>query len=201
MSNILIGTICLIAASLVWGLVHSVLASYRVKDAFRRFVGPLAFDRFYRFAYNVFALISFLPILALLYIFPDQPLYTIPVPWVYLTIAIQAVAVIVLIAAVAQTGPLEFMGLAQLTAGSERKPPILMTNGFYAYVRHPLYTGILVFIWLIPEMTVNRLVFFAALSIYLLIGAYFEERKLLKDFDPAYAAYKSKTPMFIPKIL
>jgi protein-S-isoprenylcysteine O-methyltransferase Ste14 len=35
-------------------------------------------------------------------------------------------------------------------------------------------------------------------TIYILIGAYFEERKLSREFGAAYADYKSKTPMLIP---
>jgi protein-S-isoprenylcysteine O-methyltransferase Ste14 len=77
---------------------------------------------------------------------------------------------------------------------------VLVTDGWYAYVRHPLYLGTLILFWLVPEMTVNRLAIIAALSIYLVVGAYFEERKLLKDFGEAYAEYKAKTPMLIPKI-
>jgi protein-S-isoprenylcysteine O-methyltransferase Ste14 len=35
-------------------------------------------------------------------------------------------------------------------------------------------------------------------TVYILVGAYFEERKLLREFGAAYAEYKSKTPMLIP---
>ena len=181
-------------------MVHSILAAHTVKETIRRALGQPAFDRWYRFIYNIFALVSFLPLMAVLYIFPDPLLYRIPAPWVYLTILIQVLSVVALVAAVIQTGPLEFIGLAQLTKVEEAKSGQLMTSGFYAYVRHPLYTGTLVFLWLIPEMTVNRLIFFAALTLYILIGAYFEERKLLKDFGTAYAEYKAKTPMLIPKV-
>ncbi len=200
MSNNYTGTIYLVCASLLWGVIHSILASHTVKNALRRAAGAPAFDRLYRFSYNFFSLASFFPIALMLYSFPDRPLYSITSPWVYLTVLIQGLAAIVLIASVMQTDPFEFMGLTQLTEISERKPPVLTTDGFYSYVRHPLYTGSLVFIWLIPDMTVNRLALFAVLTLYLLIGAWFEERKLLKDFGPAYAEYKAKTPMFVPKI-
>jgi protein-S-isoprenylcysteine O-methyltransferase Ste14 len=100
-----------------------------------------------------------------------------------------------------QTGPFDLLGLEQLTAVGESKPAALVTDGLYAVVRHPLYTGSLVFIWFIPSMTVNRLALFAALTLYTLIGAWFEERKLLKDFGAAYAEYKARVPMFIPKMV
>lgn len=195
------GTIFLLLASILWGVVHSILASHSVKAVLRRAAGALAFDRLYRFSYNVFALSSFYPIALMLYTFPDRHLYSIPSPWVYLTVVLQAIAAIVLISAVVQTGPAEFIGWEQLSGMGESKPPVLMTDGWYAYVRHPLYTGILVFGWLIPEMTVNRLALLIVFTLYIIIGAWFEERKLLKDFSPAYAEYKARVPMLIPKLV
>lgn len=139
--------------------------------------------------------------MVMLYTFEDRPLYSIQSPWIYLTVIIQAIAAIVLISAVVQTGPAEFIGWEQLSGVTASIPPVLMTDGWYAYVRHPLYTGILVFGWLIPEMTVNRLTLLIIFTLYILIGAWFEERKLLKDFAPAYAEYKARVPMFLPKIV
>jgi protein-S-isoprenylcysteine O-methyltransferase Ste14 len=197
----MMGTIYLICASILWSAVHSLLASHTVKGALRRAAGPPAFDRLYRFSYNFFALASLFPVALMLYTFPDRPLYSIPSPWIYLTVIVQGLAAITLIAAVMQTGPFDLLGLTQLTEIGESKPAALVTDGLYAIVRHPLYSGSLVLIWLIPSMTVNRLALFAVLTLYTLIGAWFEERKLLKDFGAAYAEYKARTPMFIPKIV
>lgn len=195
------GTLYLIVASVLWGVVHSLLASHVAKDAIRRFSGPLAFDRLYRFSYNFFSLASLFPIAAILATFPDRSLYSIPSPWVYLTSVIQGLAIMLLIATLMQTDPFEFLGLAQLTQVGASSPPALVTDGWYAYVRHPLYLAILILFWLIPEMTVNRLTVIATLTLYLVLGAYFEERKLLRDFGAAYAEYRSRTPMLIPKIV
>jgi len=56
----------------------------------------------------------------------------------------------------------------------------------------------LLFLWLSPQVTVNSFTLYAAVTIYILIGAYFEERKLLREFGEAYADYRSRTPMLIP---
>lgn len=196
-----LGTISLIIASILWGVVHSALASHTVKGWLRRVAGATAFDRLYRLSYNVFSVSSLYPIVAMLYTFADRPLYIIPSPWVYLTVVIQALAAIMLISAVVQTGVADFLGWAQWYNITETKPPTLMTDGWYAFVRHPLYLGILMFAWLIPEMTVNRLALLVTFTLYILIGARFEERKLLKDFNPAYAKYKARVPMLFPKII
>jgi protein-S-isoprenylcysteine O-methyltransferase Ste14 len=65
-------------------------------------------------------------------------------------------------------------------------------------VRHPIYTAGLLFIWLMPVMTWNLLALNLGLSVYIVAGAIFEERKLLMEFGPGYAEYKRKTPMLIP---
>jgi len=57
----------------------------------------------------------------------------------------------------------------------------------------------LVFIWAMPEMTLNRLALWVVFSLYLVIGAFFEEQKMVKDFGQAYVDYKAKTPMLLPK--
>ena len=71
-------------------------------------------------------------------------------------------------------------------------------DGLYRYVRHPLYTAGLVFIWLLPIMTWNLLALNIGLTAYILIGATFEERKMLNQFGEKYADYRCKTPMLIP---
>ena len=195
----MLGTIYLVAASATWGLLHSILASHAAKDAIRRITGPIAFNRLYRFSYNFFALASFFPILIMLQVYPDRPLYTIPSPWIYLTVVLQGLATVIAIATLVQTDPFEFLGLKQLTETFESKPPVLVTDGWYARVRHPLYVTAFVLVWLTSEMTVNRLALYIVLTLYLWIGAYFEERKLLKDFGQAYADYKVRVPMFLPR--
>ena len=194
------GTIFIICASILWCVLHSILASHTVKGFLRRATGAPAFDRSYRLSYNFFALSSLYPLAVMLYTFPDRLLYSIPFPWLYLTAILQGFAIILLISAVVQTGTAEFLGLEQLSEVGEMKAPVLITDGWYAYVRHPLYVGILLLAWPIPEMTLNRLALLVIFSLYLLIGAWFEERNLLKDFDPAYTEYKARVPMFIPKI-
>jgi protein-S-isoprenylcysteine O-methyltransferase Ste14 len=192
MSSVLI----LILAMSIWGAIHSFLASLTVKSFFQRYVG-FGFMRFYRLIYNGFSLISFLPILWLTVVLPDRPLYQVPLPWSLLLLAGQGFAVILLLVGVLQTGPLSFAGVRQLF--EEERPASLVTSGLYRYVRHPLYTAGLLFLWLTPTMTLNRLTLYLVATLYILIGAIFEERKLLGEFGEAYARYQRSTPMLIPR--
>jgi methanethiol S-methyltransferase len=186
--------IWLIAAITVWGIVHSWLASLGAKDAFRRMFGEGA--RVYRLAYNIFSVISFVPILLLVRALPDRLLYAVQAPWLYLMLAGQGVAVVFLLVGVLQTGALSFIGLRQLVG--EQIPAQLATGGLYAWMRHPLYFFGLVVLWLTPRMTANMLAAYVALTAYLFVGAYFEERKLLREFGEVYARYRATTPMILP---
>jgi len=183
-------------AVLIWGIIHSVTASLEAKDWLRRRLGNAGM-RFYRFGYNVFSVISFAPILLLMAVLPDQVLYRIPVPWIYLTLAGQFAAVVILVIGVLQTGALSFIGLRQLFEGKEHTSQ-LITHGLYRWARHPLYTAGLLFIWLTPVMSQNTLVVIVAATVYIIVGAFFEERKLEREFGAAYAEYKAETPMLIP---
>jgi protein-S-isoprenylcysteine O-methyltransferase Ste14 len=183
------------AAMAVYSVVHSLLASLGAKAAARRQLGPIA-QRGYRLAYNVFSVLSFLPVLALTAALPDWTLYIIPYPWVLLTLGVQGLAGLALLAGVLQTGLWSFLGVAQLFSIAEQEPEKLVVHGLYRWVRHPLYTAGFVILWLFPYMTANLLALVIASSLYLWIGALFEERKLLKEFGDAYRQYKDVTPMF-----
>lgn len=77
------------------------------------------------------------------------------------------------------------------------RDPAFRTPAAYRYVRHPIYTGWLILLWAAPVMTVSRLVLAAGLSLYVVLGARFEERDLLRRI-PYYAQYRRKVPMLLP---
>lgn len=186
-------------AVMVWGIIHSVTASLGAKEWARRVLGNSG-RRFYRLAYNLFSVISFIPILWLMAVLPDRVLYQIPAPWVYISLTGQITAVVLLVIGVLQTDTLSFVGLRQLFEGKER-PSKMITIGLYRWVRHPLYTAALLFIWLTPVMSENSLVVIISVTIYIFVGAWFEERKLEREFGVAYAEYKAVTPMLIPGLV
>jgi protein-S-isoprenylcysteine O-methyltransferase Ste14 len=190
--------VAILTSSVVaWAAVHSWLASPSAKDLAGRVLGE-RMVRAYRLAYNTFALLSFLPVLVLMRALPDHRLYMIPAPWMYFFLAGQAIAAVCLLMAMLQTDTLHFMGVRQLV-----EPPRaseLNTRGFYSLVRHPLYLFGLLLLWLAPSMSVNLLTLFVLLSIYLFVGARFEERRLLSEFGTRYEEYRQRTPMIIPRL-
>ena len=192
-----ISTLVLIFAIIVWGFVHSLLASLAAKAQVRKWFGPGS-DRWYRLAYNMFGILTFIPILGLLAMDPGQSLYVIPTPWSYLALAGQLLAVVALGIGLLQTGPWSFLGIEQLLVNSPVGEAQMVSGGLYRWVRHPLYSAGLVFIWLTSLMTVNLLVLNLGLTIYLVVGAIYEERKLVREFGDLYVDYQKRVPMLIP---
>jgi hypothetical protein len=73
----------------------------------------------------------------------------------------------------------------------------LSYDGALKYVRHPYYFAGIVFVWCRPLYT-KDLVVNIIFTIYFIIGAINEERKLLKEFGDDYIEYRKKVPMIIP---
>lgn len=187
----------ILLAIFVWGAAHSWLASSRMKALAQHWFGDAA-ERGYRLAYNLFAGITLLPVLALAALLPDRQLYLLPAPWLWAALAVQGLALVALAIGLWQTGVWTFLGVEQLFQPRPNSEAKLVVRGLYRWVRHPLYTAGLAFIWFSPLMTANLLVLNIGLTVYLVIGALFEERKLLGEFGEAYAEYRRRTPMLVP---
>ena len=187
----------LILSIALWGLVHSMVASHGFKDFLRRTLGD-GFMKFYRLLYNIFAVVSIAPALYLAVALPDRELYRIPAPWSYGMLAGQGLSALLLLVAVLQTDVFSFIGLRQLIEGE--KPARMVTGGLYRLVRHPLYTFSLLVLWMSPTVSLNSFIMYVSFTAYILIGIFFEERKLLREFGQEYASYKTVTPMLIPGV-
>lgn len=189
--------IWLILAIAIWGIFHTLLASAGIKGLFRSRLGD-GFMKGYRLLYNMTAVISLLPILYLMVVLPDRMLYRVSAPYDVLMRVGQGISVVLLVVAALQTDLLSFGGIRQLF--EEEKSGPLITDGLYRHVRHPLYTFSLSLLWLSPGMSQNSFVVYLALTVYVLVGIVFEERKLLREFGQEYADYRSMTPMLVPGI-
>jgi protein-S-isoprenylcysteine O-methyltransferase Ste14 len=85
---------------------------------------------------------------------------------------------------------------------TRRAEPELVTSGPYRFIRHPIYTGLL--IAMLGSVLVNNLL---GLIVVAVLVAYFyycgtvEERNLAAAFPSAYPEYRGRTKMLIPFVL
>jgi len=191
------GIVLTLLAVALYGALHSLLASLWAKRLAQRALGEAAGSG-YRLAYNLIAVLTLLPVLAVPALDPGPLVYRIPWPWALLTLAGQAVALAALAIGLLQTDAWHFLGLRQLAA-SETELPRIVVTGLYRWVRHPLYTAGLAFIWLAPVMTTSLLALNLALTAYIYIGSRLEEHRLTHEFGEAYLTYARQTPRLIPR--
>jgi protein-S-isoprenylcysteine O-methyltransferase Ste14 len=147
--------------------------------------------------FNLLSVITLFPILVLPALLPDIDLYSILYPWFVLTVIFQGLAILILVVGLLQTGVWRFLGVRQLVNPSADDQAVMVVHGFYRWVRHPLYTAGF-FIWLVPVMTLNVLALNMGLSLYLIMGASVEERKLAIKFGQPYILYRNHTPKLFP---
>lgn len=189
----------ILLALLLYGLIHSLLAAHRTKDWIKNWWGEYLYNRFYRLFFSIQAALLFIPVLLLVSILPDETIYRIPAPWVYLTIALQILAVFGVLHSIMLTGMLRFTGIQQAVDPDQAQRPIkLVIRSLYGWVRHPIYTCMFVFIWLVPVMTWNILALNIGISVYNVLGALLEERKLKSEFGKSYEEYSQQTPFLVP---
>ncbi|HUE05561.1 MAG TPA: isoprenylcysteine carboxylmethyltransferase family protein [Bryobacteraceae bacterium] len=82
---------------------------------------------------------------------------------------------------------------------SVKEDPELVTTGPYRYVRHPIYSGIL--LAMLGSALVSGvpwLVVFVCYGIYFAISARAEERLILREFPQEYPKYRAATKAIIP---
>jgi protein-S-isoprenylcysteine O-methyltransferase Ste14 len=85
---------------------------------------------------------------------------------------------------------------------SLREDPELVTSGPYAYVRHPIYSGLLLaMLGSALAASPNWLALFAACFVYFVYAARVEEGHMTKQFPDVYPAYQRRTKMLIPFLL
>ncbi len=76
----------------------------------------------------------------------------------------------------------------------------LVMQGAYKYIRHPLYTSLLLFGWgaFCKDPSIPGAILAIATSIFLVATAKVEETENLNRFGADYADYMKKTRLFIP---
>jgi len=182
-----------------WCALHSLLITNAVRRWIERKGG--AWHGLYRLGYIGVAVLTLVPVMWYTAALP-QHVYAPP------PLSVQVIRVLLLIyAMVLFVGGLRaydlqaFLGLRQwheYRQGRAVTPSVLNTSGILAHLRHPWYSGGLALLWGLPGLSNVTLITRLILTVYLILGAFLEERKMHQLFGEAYQAYCRRTPMLIP---
>jgi methanethiol S-methyltransferase len=94
---------------------------------------------------------------------------------------------------------LSFFGIRQILNFGKNNDSIkeIKKKGLLGIIRHPMYFALIIYLWCqifsMADLIVNIL-----LTIYIIIGTFIEERKLLIEFGDSYLKYKREVPMLFP---
>lgn len=82
---------------------------------------------------------------------------------------------------------------------TRKQDPELVTSGPYGYIRHPIYSGVLLMaLGSAFDVNIYWLLVFIIASVFFIYSALAEERLMMKQFPKVYPSYRRKTKMLIP---
>jgi protein-S-isoprenylcysteine O-methyltransferase Ste14 len=94
-----------------------------------------------------------------------------------------------------------YLGRNWGTPMSQKVDPELVTTGPYRFVRHPIYSGIILgMIGTTMAISLYWLIAVGLLGAYFIYSATVEERNMERLFPETYPAYKRSTKMLVPFI-
>jgi methanethiol S-methyltransferase len=97
-----------------------------------------------------------------------------------------------------------FLGLRQIKemhADRDVTPPVLTRDGVLGLIRHPYYFAGILVVALYADFSTTTIAWRAVFVLYLLLGTWLEERKLLAVFGDAYREYRREVPALWPRRL
>ncbi|HEX9079556.1 MAG TPA: isoprenylcysteine carboxylmethyltransferase family protein [Desulfuromonadaceae bacterium] len=173
---------------------HSLFASQRLKRVLTGW--STREPRSYRLIYNLASVVMFAWVMAA---YRNSPvLYFVPGVLSLVMYLLQLIILGILVSCVRRTGVAEFLGFKRNDTATASTPR-LVTDGWYAVVRHPLYFFSILFLFLNPVMTAQWLLLTGLSAVYFVCGALIEERRLEGLFGDEYRRYREEVPFMIPR--
>ena len=187
----------LILLWILYYVVHSIGASTSVKDFFH---SKWKDEGMYRLVYSIFAFIALAGILLFQYSFISPLLFSLH-QWIWLPVIFAVLPGLLIMFISIKKYFVALSGIRRVMGESEIVE--LKVNGIHKIVRHPLYTGTILFVWglffIFPYL--NNLICVVLLTLYVWIGVKFEEHKLGLVFGEQYKKYSREVPRFFPRLI
>lgn len=203
------------AATGVFALVHSALASRKAKGIAARVLGERNRNALYRPFYNAQAVVTAGALAYYIYRQPDRELYRVTGWPAWLMHGARLAFLGYGVVAVRQIGLLRLLGWPGLKARLRGKNVVpaepeaqgpalsstgeLKAGGTFQTSRHPLnFIGVPI-LWLSPRMTLKWAWFNTVATLYFWVGSFHEARRLRQAYGEAYRTYEdSGVPFFVP---
>lgn len=187
----------------LFALSHTLLASTKLKKR----IAESGKDKipFYRMFYNVSSILIFIAVYEIAPK-PDLIIYDAHYPYDIVIFVLQMLALAGIIWSVKEIDLKEFLGISQIfrwakgeykTEDLEEKSTFHKTGAF-KHSRHPLYFFGILFLGFRSTMDLFYLTMFICITLYFIIGSYYEEKKLIEKFGDEYREYQKNVPRLFP---
>lgn len=182
----------------LFGFFHSLMARQRFKDWWTKLISPEA-ER------STYVLQSALFLSFAMWQWRPMPgvIWDVDGALFWLAYGVSALGVILVLVSTFLIDHFELFGLRQVwseNTGRKMPEPRFRTPFLYRFVRHPMQLGIILMMFAVPHMTVGHALFAGLMTAYVVIGLWFEERSLTRQFGEVYRAYQREVPMLIPRV-
>jgi protein-S-isoprenylcysteine O-methyltransferase Ste14 len=176
--------------------LHSQLASLNIKRKIKGWMGRLYI--WYRLLYSVFSTLFIFGILAFGTSFDQTDLLVKTQTLAYIGYMLASFGTIIVVKSFKNFSKSRFIGIEPHDDLVQNED--FVSTGIHSYVRHPIYSGtLLIFLgFFFFEPTLSSLVHLVMLVLYLPIGIYFEERKLIEIYGSKYKQYQKEVSALIP---
>jgi len=182
-----------------WCFLHSLLISNGFAARMKKIMGRRF--GYYRLFYNSFSLLSLLAVVYYQLHLEEKVIFAWPWPWYLLKLCMYAAAFFLFYSGFRVYDIQYMLGIKQIHAmryGRKTQDMEFTTEGIQGYVRHPWYSGALLLIWAFGAITDVSLVSKTVLTVYIIIGTFLEEKKLICEIGEPYREYRKRVPMLIP---
>ncbi len=181
---------------LIFGFQHSGISALRVKNRIIDRWGKAGYARLF----NATSIVGIaIPFIAMNY---WDWIYFILDPSLIRPLLFSSGAVLIIIGLMVTLMASRVISVSTVADMRTDRQAKLVTDGIYSRIRHPLYLAtILLLLGLAAVYPFDRVIVFSiTLSAYVIIGAYFEERKLVIHYGQEYLDYRKQAGFMLPRI-
>ena len=180
--------------------LHSFLISIWFTNLMKRSLKE--YYAFYRLSYNAIALILFVPLYLYTIQTKSEVIITYSLPFTIIRYVLISISILISLKAFFfDYDYLTFFGIRQMFDFGKKKSQDysggIRKEGLLGIIRHPLYLGVLLFIWC-QTFCMTDIIVNVVLTAYIIIGTRLEEKKLVLEFGDSYINYQREVPMLIP---
>jgi methanethiol S-methyltransferase len=184
---------------ILWCTLHSALITKTVTDYAKRKWGNQY--RFYRLFFNTISLATFLPLLYYSVSHRGPLVFRWEGPLLIVKYLFLVMSIGLFVAGARHYNLQQFVGIHQIKTGQADHTlsgyDTFDTSGILGVIRHPWYTGGIMVIWS-SDIYLSSLLSNVIVSVYFVVGALLEERKLLLEFGDKYREYQRNVSMLVP---